>query len=149
MTRVGFYHLTRSSLEQALPKLLERALAGGHRCLVLCGSTERVAALDAVLWTYDPDSWLPHGQAKEGLAESQPVWLTESDENPNLADVLVLVDGMTSGRVGDYVRCLDLFDGGDEEAVKQARLRYKAAKEAGFELEYWQQDEKSGWKRAQ
>lgn len=149
MTRVGFYHLTRSSLEQALPKLLERALAAGNRCLVLCGSPERVAALDSLLWTYDPDSWLPHGQAREGQAESQPVWLTATDENPNQADVLVLVDGMASDHMNSYARCLDLFDGGDETAVAEARSRYKAAKEAGFDLEYWQQDEKSGWKRAQ
>jgi DNA polymerase-3 subunit chi len=149
MTRVGFYHLTRSPLEQALPKLLERALGAGHRCVVLCGSPERVAALDSVLWTYDPDSWLPHGQKAGGEAALQPVWLTETDENPNQADLLVLVDGMSSQHLSDYKRCLDLFDGQDEEAVGAARARYKAAKDAGCELEYWQQDEKSGWKRAQ
>lgn len=149
MTRVGFYHLTRSSLEQALPKLLERGLSAGHRCLVLCASPERVAALDAMLWTHDPDSWLPHGQAKEGQAERQPIWLTDSDENPNNADLLVLVDGASSDRLNTYARCLDLFDGLDEEAVAKARLRYKAALDGGHELEYWQQDEKSGWKRAQ
>lgn len=148
-TRVGFYHLTRSSLEQALPKLLERALQAGHRCLILCASKERVAALDAHLWTYDPDGWLPHGQAKEGQPEKQPIWLTDSDENPNNADLLVLVDGASSDRLNTYVRCLDLFDGRDEEALAQARSRYKAAKDAGLELEYWQQDENSGWKRAQ
>ena len=148
MTRVGFYHLTRSPLEQALPQLLERALKAGHRCVVLCGSLERVAALDSALWTQDPDSWLPHGQKTGGDAESQPIWLTDSDENPNQADLLVLLDGMTSDRLTNYVRCLDLFDGHDDEAVAAARLRYKAAREAGLELEYWQQDEKAGWKKA-
>jgi DNA polymerase-3 subunit chi len=148
VTRVGFYHLTRSSLEQALPQLLERALKAGHRCLVLCGSPERVAALDSALWTQDPDSWLPHGQKAGGEADLQPIWLTDTDENPNQADLLVLLDGMTSDRLTSYVRCLDLFDGHDEEAVVQARLRYKAARDAGLELEYWQQDEKTGWKKA-
>ncbi len=149
MVRAGFYHLTRSTLDQALPKLLERVLAAGHRCVVLCASAERVSALDASLWTHDPDSWLPHGQAKSGEAGRQPIWLTAQDENPNGADVLVLVDGMTSDRMTTYARCLDMFDGQDEEAVAMARQRYKAAKEAGCEMEYWQQDEKAGWKRVQ
>ena len=50
MAEIAFYHLTRTPLDQALPKLLGRVLAGGGRALVLCGSEERVAALDAALW---------------------------------------------------------------------------------------------------
>ncbi|TAN56841.1 MAG: DNA polymerase III subunit chi [Rhodospirillales bacterium] len=149
MSRIGFYHLTKSPLERALPKLLEKALGAGNRCVVLCGSKERVAALDSMLWTYDPDSWLPHGQARDGEPSQHPIWLTDQDENPNRADVLVLVDGMTSESLGSYARCLDLFDGQDEAALAAARARWKATKEAGHELEYWQQDEKSGWIKAQ
>ncbi len=149
MSRIGFYHLTKSPLERALPKLLEKALGAGNRCVVLCGSKERVAALDSMLWTYDPDSWLPHGQAPDGVPSQQPIWLTGQDENPNRADVLFLVDGMTSDHLGSYTRCLDLFDGQDEAALAAARERWKAAKEAGHELEYWQQDEKSGWVKVQ
>jgi DNA polymerase-3 subunit chi len=149
MSRIGFYHLTRSPLETALPKILGKALGAGNRCLVLCGSKERVSALDALLWTFDPDSWLPHGWSREGNPERQPIWLSDADENPNRADVLVLIDSMTSEKLDGYARCIDLFDGQDETALDAARQRWKAAKEAGHQLEYWQQDEKSGWKRAQ
>jgi DNA polymerase-3 subunit chi len=146
MTKVGFYHLTRSPLDKALPKLLEKALGAGHRCVVLCGSQERVAALDSLLWTYDPDSWLPHGSARDGEGESQTIWLTGTDENPNKADLLVQLDGMTSAKLGDYVRCLDLFDGADEEEVARARERWRVLSSAGHDLSYWQQDEKGGWR---
>ena len=47
---IGFYHLTRTGPDQALPQLLGRTLAAGQRALVLCRGEERVAALDAVLW---------------------------------------------------------------------------------------------------
>jgi DNA polymerase-3 subunit chi len=146
MTKVGFYHLTRSPLDKALPKLLEKALGAGHRCVVLCASKERVAALDSLLWTYDPDSWLPHGKAKDGDEAQQPVWLTQTDENPNGADLLVQLDGMISAHLGGYVRCLDLFDGADGESVAQARIRWRELAAAGHELTYWQQDENGGWK---
>jgi DNA polymerase-3 subunit chi len=145
MTRVGFYHLQKSPLEKALPKLLEKSLQAGHRVVILAGSKARVEALDASLWTADPDSWLPHGAARDGNPEEQPIWLTDSDENPNGADLVVLTDGMESARLAEYVRCLDLFDGRDEEAVAAARKRWKACLAAGHEIAYYQQTEAGGW----
>src|SRR5438309_10780478 len=106
MTEIGFYHLQATPLERALPKLLERGLAAGFRIVVLAGSGERVDHLDAALWTYDDASFLPHGSRRDGRPERQPVWLTASDENPNLADMLVLTDGAASTRLAEYRRCL-------------------------------------------
>ena len=143
--RVDFYHLQASSLERALPQLLERVLAGGNRAIVMAASDERLEALSNVLWAANPNSWLPHGSAKDGLAAEQPILLTTSEENPNGARMLVLTEGMSSDRLGDFDRCLDLFDGGNEEATAAARGRWAAAKAAGHELHYWQQTE-AGWK---
>lgn len=147
MTDVSFYHLTRSSLEQTLPRLLEKALQGGARCVVLAGSPERVEALNAQLWTYDPGSFLPHGAARDGNAARQPVWLTDQDENPNAATMLFLTDGATSDKLADYARCFELFDGRDETAVDAARARWKAYREAGHAVSYWQQGDKGGWEK--
>src|SRR5690606_9646272 len=85
MTEISFYHLTRQPLNKALPRLLEKVLAAGHRALVLAGSEERVEDLDAALWTYDPDSFLPHGSRVLGHAARQPIYLTTAEENPNKA----------------------------------------------------------------
>lgn len=145
MTRIGFYHLQRWPLDKALPVLLEKVLASGLRAVVLAGSRERVAHLDGLLWTYDAASWLPHGSARDGDPALQPVWLTDRDENPNGAQVLVMVDGVAPARPEDYQRCLDLFDGNDEDAVAAARRRWKAWKDAGHELVYYQQGETGGW----
>jgi DNA polymerase-3 subunit chi len=147
MTEVGFYHLTRTPLERALPKLLERVLAGGMRAVVVAGSAERVEALNAALWTYEQLSFLPHGSAKDGLAEDQPIWLTTEDENPNGASVLVLTDGVGSAQVGQFARCLDMFDGRDVDAVAAARERWKAMKAGGHTLAYWQQNEAGSWEK--
>ena len=147
MTEVGFYHLTRTPLERALPKLLERVIAGGMRAVVVSGSDERVEALNAALWTYEQLSFLPHGSAKDGQAEEQPIWLTTADENPNGATVLVLTDGVSSSKVGEFARCLDMFDGRDSDAVAAARERWKMMKAAGHTLAYWQQNEAGGWEK--
>src|SRR3546814_20632906 len=86
MTEVRFYHRTRTPLDQALPKMLERTLERGQRAVVRAGSEARVEALSARLWTYHDRSFLPHGTVKDGRAERQPVWLTVADdEAPNAA----------------------------------------------------------------
>jgi DNA polymerase-3 subunit chi len=144
MTEVGFYHLLTMPLERALPRLLELGLKAGFRIVVLAGSPERVEHLDAALWSYDDASFLPHGSRRDGRPERQPIWLTESDENPNQADMLVLTDGAGSARLVEYRRCLDLFDGNDEAALAAARERWRGAKEAGHALTYWQQTA-TGW----
>lgn len=145
MTQIGFYHLLRLPLEQALPKLLDKALGAGLKVVVMAGSPERVEHLNGHLWTYSDESWLPHGSARDGEAALQPIWLTDRDENPNEAGVLVLCDGVMPTQVASYARCLDLFDGNDPEAVQAARERWKVWKAEGHELVYYQQTSSGGW----
>jgi DNA polymerase-3 subunit chi len=147
VTEVGFYHLTRWSLERALPPLLEKALAAGHRIVLLAPSTERAEDLAQHLWTFEPGSWLPHGTARDGHAELQPVYLTAVEEAPNGADVLVGVEGVQAGFADRFARVLDMFNGRDEAAVAAARDRWRAYRERGFALTYWQQTDAGGWQK--
>jgi DNA polymerase-3 subunit chi len=146
MAEIGFYHLTRTSLEVALPKLLGRVLATGGRAVVKAASEERVGALDTALWLCPDPDWLPHGTRATGEADLQPIWLTTDDEAPNGARHLFLVEGAESARLDAFERVFDLFDGRDEAAVAAARRRWAAAKEAGHTLTYWRQTER-GWEK--
>jgi DNA polymerase III subunit chi len=146
LAEIGFYHLLSTPLERALPRLLERALAQGHRIVVRAGSVERVEHLCMVLWTYEEAAFLPHGSAPDGHAAEQPIWLTHREENPNNAAILVLVDGVEVEDLQSYSRCLDLFDGNDADLVEAARRRWRRARDAGHGLTYWQQTS-AGWER--
>lgn len=147
MTEFGFYHLRTMPLERALPRLLEKAVERGHRALVVAESAERVAALDAALWTYDPDSFLPHGTATDGNAARHPILIAEAPDNRNGADLLVLAGGVDVEDASAFDRCLDLFDGNDEAAVAAARERWRRRKAQGHALTYWQQDDKGAWSK--
>jgi DNA polymerase-3 subunit chi len=146
MTEIGFYHLTRTGSDQALPQLLGRTLAAGQRAVVLCRGEERVAALDGMLWQCSDPDWLPHGTAADGDAELQPIWLTTEDLAPNGARFLFLLDGARSARLATFDRVFDLFDGNDESAVIAARERWVETKRAGHTLTYWQQAA-GGWEK--
>jgi len=145
MTAVRFYHMTRTALEQALPQMLEKTLERGQRAVVKASSEARIEAISARLWTYNDRSFLPHGSIKDGRAVRQPVWLTLEDEAPNGAEVLFLTDGASSEKIGDYSLCVLLFDGGDEEALAEARRKWTVLKEAGHDVTYWQQDDEGRW----
>lgn len=145
MARIDFYHLQRSRLEEALPRLLTRVLQTGKRAMVVAGSEERVEDLVQSLWN-DRDGWLPHGSRRDGYAEEQPVWLTEDpQDNANGAGYLFLCDGSDSVLAGGMERVFDLFNGLDDASVAQARERWRQRREEGHELRYWQQSDDGRW----
>jgi len=146
MAEIGFYHLLSTPLERALPRLLERACAQGHRIVIRAASPERVEHLNALLWTYDDAGFLPHGSARDGNPAAQPIWLSDRAENPNSATILFLVDGVEADDMAEYARCIDMFDGNDEVAVEAARGRWRRAQVGGHTLTYWQQTE-AGWEK--
>jgi DNA polymerase-3 subunit chi len=154
MTEVRFYHLQRARLEDVLPVILERCHQRGERVLVLAGSDERVEALAALLWTYRPDSFLPHGTPRDGEAAHQPIYLdaasldqTQAGEgrNPNQAPVLVLTDGAQHADLASFRLVCELFDGHDESAVEAARRHWRACREAGHAVVYYQQADSGKW----
>ena|ERR1700761_4390321 len=147
MTEIGFYHLQRSPLEEALPRLLEKALGAGMRALVRAPNEAEGERLALQLWTFDAGSFLPHGSAKDGHAADQPIYLTAADENPNGAELLAQVGGAEMPEVANFKRCLDLFDGGDDDQLSAARARWKRYQAAGHQLTYWQQKPNGGWER--
>jgi DNA polymerase-3 subunit chi len=146
-TEVYFYHLENRSLEQVLPRLLERSLERGWRAAVQAASRERVEALNTLLWTFREDSFLPHGAASDGTPHAEPIYLTDDEENPNEAAVRFLVDGAALEDASGYVRVVHMFDGRDADAVGRAREAWASAKEKGFAVSYWQQDGDGRWQQ--
>ena len=146
MTEILFYHLHGQKLEGVLPTLLEKSLERGWKAVVQGGSPERIEALDAHLWTYRDDGFLPHGTWREPEAAGQPVLLTVNDGNPNAASVRFLIEGAAVPPDADsYARIVLVFDGDDEDAVAAARSAWSEAKAKGFEATYWQPDAQGRW----
>ena len=146
-TEVLFYHLEHQPLDRVLPNLLERTLQSGWRAVVQAGSTERLEAIDALLWTYADDSFLPHGTAKDSAPDRQPILLTVGPENPNGAGVRFLIDGADIDTFAGYVRIVVIFDGRDEEALARARAQWQQARAQGNKATYWRQTENGRWEQ--
>ena len=147
MPEISFYHLINSTLEEVLPVLLKKTLDAGKRAVVMVGTNERLETLSSILWTAEPDSWIPHGSLKDGNQEHQPIWLTISLENPNQATYLFLTDGATVESLEGFERCFDLFEGYEIESVKAARDRWTKLKNESHDRNYWQQNGQGKWEK--
>jgi DNA polymerase-3 subunit chi len=154
MTEVLFYHLQNTALENVLPPLLEKSLERGWRVVVQSTSQERAEALDAHLWTYRDDSFLPHaiwraGDAgRAGDAQDQPIVLAVEDGNPNRANVRFLIDNAAlPADSHTYDRMVLVFNGDDPDALAAARGAWTDCKARGFDVTYWQTDERGRWQR--
>lgn len=146
-TKINFYHLTKTPLEKALPKLLEKVLASGDRTVVKANDNDRVEKLNKDLWTYTTKFFLPHGSKNDSNHSRQPIYLTDEDENPNGSKVLAVVDNAEASEIKNFDKCLYIFNGLETEQVSKARNRWKIYKDEGFELVYWKQNEKGGWQQ--
>jgi DNA polymerase III subunit chi len=148
MTEVLFYHLQGLSLENVLPPLLEKSLERGWRVVVQSTSQERAEALDTHLWTYRDDSFLPHATWRARDVEDQPIVLAIADGNPNHANVRFLIENAAIPADADtYERVVLVFNGEDAEALAAARAAWTDCKSRGFEVTYWQTDERGRWQR--
>lgn len=143
-----FYHLEHQPLHTVLPLLLEKTLSRGWKACLRFSTAERLETIDSALWTYRDESFLPHGTARDGHAERQPLFLTLGETNPNGAHVLFLLESAAENDPGRFTRLIRLFDDADEEARALARDEWRKAKAEGFEVSYWKQDSSGAWKKS-
>jgi len=147
MTELLFYHLETRPLDSVLPALLEKSLERGWRAVVEVGSSERLEVLDAALWTYTDDSFLPHAVATGDEADAiQPVLLTGGGENANGASIRFFVDRATPRQLEGYERFVYIFNGHDPDAVSEARQVWRDLRPV-YDLTYWQQDAEGRWSK--
>lgn len=147
MTDIRFYHLKTQTLDEALPALVMKAHNNGRKRIVIrLADKAAVERINTVLWTFHADMFLPHGSAKDGHAARQPIWLTDTDENPNEAGILIAA-GATFEDLSGFDLVCEMFADHEDGAVAAARERWKTYKEAGHKITYWQQTDNGGWEQ--
>src|SRR3979411_3283287 len=148
MTEVLFYHLQNIQLENVLPPLLEKSLERGWRVGGQAEAAGRNDGLHACLWSSRDDSFLPRAPWRPADAQDQPIVLAAEEGNPNRANVRFLIDNAALPEDADgYDRVVLVFNGDDGDALAAARGAWTDCKSRGFEVTYWQADERGRWQR--
>ena len=146
-----FYHLTQTSLDVTLPRLLEKARGAGWKIAVRGTDPGRMEWLDQKLWLQGDESFLAHGQAGGAHDALQPILLTTTSENTNQADILLLTHQAKTdpSEVAAYKRVCLMFDGNNANELTQARTDWKSLTEAGIAAQYWAQEDGRWTKKAE
>ena len=144
--QVDFYHLTASPLPRTLARIAERILAGSGRLLVIHRDAAQRCSLDRALWTYAPDSFMPHALSGEGDDTAQPVLIADTPIAANTARHIALCDGEWRHEALGFDRAFHFFD---DETVEAARAAWRGlAENPGVERRYWKQTDRGGWEQA-
>ncbi len=146
MAEVWFYHLERKSVDEELPRILQRGLERGLRMAVVTSTIERVREFSQKLWGLEDAVFIPHGFAGEPLPEAQPIFLCTDDNPPNSAVYRFYIDGAAPLDLSACERASIMFDGNDEGAVAQARDLWRRCKSENATIRYWKQDDEGRWK---
>lgn len=137
--QVDFYQLSSTPIERVLPRIAERVLESGGRLLVVTGDESQAAALDRALWTYAPESFLPHARVGAGGEAIQPVLIANTCEAANGARNIALVDGMWRDEALAFDRAFHFFD---DATLGAARAAWRALKgRDGVQPRYWRQED--------
>jgi DNA polymerase III subunit chi len=133
--RIDFYTLgepDRRARLVAACRLAEKAYDQGLRVAVRTGSPAETAELDELLWTFTDRSFVPHGvwPAEPDIAAATPVLVGSSALPPTHRDVLINLGADAPADFSAYARVCEVV-GGDEEAKKAARHRWRTYRDAG------------------
>jgi DNA polymerase-3 subunit chi len=136
MARADFYLIGKPRFrEQPLLlvcELARKAVHSNQPLLVLAASAEQAEALDDLLWSFDPDDYLPHQIAGVDLDEEEADVLIVPPEMDVAMRPLVL--NLRDAPVpGEFERVLEVVPA-DESARGSSRERWKHYKERGFEV---------------
>ncbi len=144
--QVDFYHLTRAPLDRVLPKIAEKVVEGGGRLLIVAGDEAQRTTIDRLLWSYAPESFLPHAAAGAGDDAVQPVLIADDVMPGNAARNVAIIDGVWRDAALGFDRAFHFFD---EDSVAVARAAWKSlADREGVERRYWKQDDNGRWTQA-
>lgn len=91
MTKLSIYQTIEELLTKSTILLIEKCYQSNLRTVVLTEDEEMQELLNKTLWVYSRKKFLPHGSRLDNNPEKQPIYITSKMENPNNAEVLLMM----------------------------------------------------------
>ncbi|CAO4834817.1 MAG: hypothetical protein CNLJKLNK_00790 [Holosporales bacterium] len=141
MTEYSFYALKNTTIEKTLPKLLEKIYNAGLMVHVLCKNDDQLKALDASIWTFSSNAFVPHGSIYDpkDTHEEHPIFLSLDQNIVNNATVFLSLQPIPLHGFEKIIYFFDLYQDGAELFEKHYQSLPKAT--------YWQQTQTGGWEK--
>ena len=136
MPRADFHEVRGTNWEAALCRQVLAAWEAGERVYVWAESEAGARRLDELLWTFAEDAFLPHDLWQGELQLATPVAVGWRPGNPNGATCAVLATDASPADLDGFARVVDFAPVDVPERIGPARDRYRALREAGFQVSF-------------
>jgi DNA polymerase III subunit chi len=137
MTKIDFYLLASSDPNirwDFCCRLIEKVQRLGHRILVTVDTKEDAEAFNQLLWSFKPESFVPHRLILDTQLQPMPVEITYNDEAGDHQDVLLNLGKQIPSFFSRFNR-LSEFVTEDEATKIWTREHYRFYKERGYPIE--------------
>lgn len=134
MTRVDFYVLPDVDLEARLRftcRLAHKAVANGQRVHVHVTDADAGRDLDALMWAYPDNRFLPHGVGGDPSARNAPVVIDHRDPDDSGDQLLINLGTAIPPFFGRFERVAEIVV---QQLREQGRDRYKYYRDRGYPL---------------
>ena len=135
MSRIDFAYGAVHRLRAAC-RTAARHAGAGHKLLVYCTDPRRLRRFDALLWEFEPASFIPHVMSTDPLAPLADVLLIENAtalQGAAPAEWLLNLDLTCPPGVERFTRVLEIVSG-HEADIQAARARWASYLQAGHDV---------------
>lgn len=134
--QVDFYLLNSETIEDKLLfacKLIEKAYKLGHQVFVYCSDIEETHALDDLLWSFKPESFIPHNIQGEGPEPPPAIQLGHTTEPRGFSEILLNLNPDIPSFYARFSRVMEIVSA-EASCKERSRQRYREYKKLGFSL---------------
>jgi DNA polymerase III subunit chi len=135
VTRVGFYVVQAAGSDQRLnvaARLVDKAFAQGHRIYINAVDKPQAQALNDLLWSFRPASFLPHELA--GQEQSDQIAIGWGQDPGQHNDLLINLQLEIPAFFSRFARVAEVVTQ-DESSLGALRKSWLFYKERGYQLE--------------
>ena len=135
MTLVGFYVVQAAEPQARLSvaaHLADKAFPRGHRIFINAADKAQASELDALLWSFRPASFIPHGLHGQENSESVAIGWGQEPDNHN--DLLINLQLGIPSFFSRFQRVAEVVTQ-DPSSLAALRESWKFYKERGYQLE--------------
>jgi DNA polymerase-3 subunit chi len=137
MTEVTFVEVTTSRMEMRACEIAEENYTRGRRVQILAVDQEQAKRLDDLLWTFKPESFIPHGLWLDSPdVPEHPVVITTIKETLAGMDSLLMMGYNEVDLVSRFSHAVHLVVADNQERLESSRRYWTLLKDAGFSLRH-------------
>lgn len=138
MTQIDFYILPQTEREARFAfacRLIEKAHALGHRIYINAETETDATALDELLWSYRPASFLPHARLGGNNGDARPgIEIGTGEDAGDHHDVLINLALKVPPFHSRFARVTEIVVQ-DEQVLQATRASWKFYSDNGFPMQ--------------